>query len=75
MKKKILIVAADYYADISNGLIDNAKKTASVLGYNYPNSIWYERSYKVFNKKYKPKKIDKKKELGFLRRKIKELFE
>ena len=26
MKKKILIVAADYYADISNGLIDNAKK-------------------------------------------------
>ena len=26
MKKKILIVVADYYADISNGLIDNAKK-------------------------------------------------
>ena len=27
MKKKVLIVAADYYADISNGLINNAKKT------------------------------------------------
>ena len=26
MKKKILIVAADYYADISNGLITSAKK-------------------------------------------------
>ncbi len=26
MKKKILIVAADYYADISNGLISSAKK-------------------------------------------------
>jgi len=27
MKKKILIVVADYYADISNGLINNTKKT------------------------------------------------
>ena len=26
MKKKVLIVAADYYEDISNGLINSAKK-------------------------------------------------
>ena len=27
------------------GLRDQAKKTASVLGYNYPGSAWYEDSY------------------------------
>jgi outer membrane protein assembly factor BamD len=27
------------------GLKDEARKTASVLGYNYPGSEWYEDSY------------------------------
>jgi outer membrane protein assembly factor BamD len=27
------------------GLVDQARKTASVLGYNYPGSPWYEHSY------------------------------
>jgi outer membrane protein assembly factor BamD len=27
------------------GLKDEARKTASVLGYNYPGSVWYEDSY------------------------------
>ncbi len=57
------------------GLEDEAKKAAAILGYNYQSGKWYERSYKVFNKKYKPKKIKKEKEMGFLRRKIKGLFE
>ena len=57
------------------GLIEEAKHAAAILGYNYQSSEWYERSYKVFNKKYQPKKIDKKKEMGLIRRKIKSLFE
>ena len=57
------------------GLEDEAKKAAAILGYNYQSSQWYERSYKVFYKKYKPKKIKKKKEMGLIRRKIKSLFE
>ena len=57
------------------GLVEEAKQAATILGYNYQSSEWYERSYKVFNKKYKPKKIKKKKELGLIRRKIKDLFE
>tara|TARA_B100000686_G_C16711001_1_gene929109 strand:- start:535 stop:1365 length:831 start_codon:yes stop_codon:yes gene_type:complete len=57
------------------GLIEESKKAASILGYNYRSGEWYERSYKVFNKKYKTKKIKKKKELGLIRRKIKSLFE
>jgi len=57
------------------GLVDEAKQAAAILGYNYQSSEWYERSYKVFNKKYKPRKIKKKKEMGFLRKKIKALFE
>lgn len=57
------------------GLIDEAKKAAIILGYNYQSSEWYEESYKIFNKKYTPKKIEKDKELGFLRKKIKDLFD
>ena len=57
------------------GLVDEAKKAASILGYNYNSSKWYERSYKVFNKKYKPRKVKEKKEMGLIRRKIKSLFE
>jgi outer membrane protein assembly factor BamD len=27
------------------GLKDEARKTAAVLGYNYPGSVWYDDSY------------------------------
>ena len=57
------------------GLIEEAKQAASILGYNYQGGKWYERSYKVFNKKYKLRTIKKQKELGLIRRKIKSLFE
>tara|TARA_B100000579_G_scaffold408539_1_gene396763 strand:+ start:1978 stop:2832 length:855 start_codon:yes stop_codon:yes gene_type:complete len=40
------------------GLIDESKKYAAYLGYNYQSSEWYEKSYKVFNKNYE--KIIKK---------------
>ena len=57
------------------GLVEEAKQAAAILGYNYQSGQWYERSYKVFNKKYKSKKIKKKKEMGLIRKKIKGLFE
>jgi len=41
------------------GLIDESKKYAALLGYNYQSSDWYRESYKVFNKDYK--KISKRK--------------
>ena len=56
------------------GLVDEAKKAAVILGYNYQSSEWYERSYKVFNKKYKSKSTKKEKHLGLIRKKIKDLF-
>ena len=34
------------------GLRDEAQKTASILGHNFPNSSWYKDSYKLFNKSY-----------------------
>ncbi len=58
------------------GLIDESKKYAKVLGYNYKSSEWYKKSYKVFNKDYKEitsKKIDKNKK-GVLD-KFKKLFD
>ena len=57
------------------GLVEEAKQAAGILGYNYQSGQWYERSYKVFNEKYKSKKIKKKKEMGLIRKKIKGLFE
>ena len=35
------------------GLEGEAKKYASVLGYNYNSSKWFEQSYKILNKDYK----------------------
>ena len=57
------------------GLIEEAKQAASILGYNYQSGDWYERSYKVFYKKYKSKKYKEKKKMGLIRKKIKSLFE
>ena len=36
------------------GLMEEAKKYVSLLGYNYNSSKWYEESYKILNKNYKP---------------------
>ena len=46
------------------GLKEEASNTASVLGYNYPKSEWYELSYNLINTKNKPKSFLKK--LNFL---------
>ena len=35
----------------SLGMIEDAKKTASVLGFNYPKSKWYEYSYNLVGDK------------------------
>jgi outer membrane protein assembly factor BamD len=44
------------------GLIEESKKYANLLGYNYQSSEWYKESYKVFNKNYKKiSKIKKEK--------------
>tara|TARA_B100001175_G_scaffold284197_1_gene264454 strand:- start:545 stop:1384 length:840 start_codon:yes stop_codon:yes gene_type:complete len=46
------------------GLIDESKKYAVLLGYNYQSSKWYEETYKILNKDYvkisKNKNKDKK---------------
>ena len=41
------------------GLVEESKKYAALLGYNYQSSDWYRESYKVFNKNYE--KISKRK--------------
>ncbi len=38
------------------GLVDESKKYAQVLGYNYQSSQWYENSYSLFDKTYKLKR-------------------
>ena len=59
------------------GLIDESKKYAKLLGYNYQSSEWYEESYKIFNNDYQ-KKISKKrskKDKNFIIIKFKSLFD
>tara|TARA_A100001011_G_C14100393_1_gene752548 strand:- start:130 stop:963 length:834 start_codon:yes stop_codon:yes gene_type:complete len=55
------------------GLENESQKYASLLGYNYQSSKWYEKSYKIFNKKYKTK-LELKKEKKGLLKKFKKLF-
>jgi outer membrane protein assembly factor BamD len=60
------------------GLIEESKKYATTLGYNYQSSEWYKNTYKVFNKNYrdgiKELQKDKKKKVGLIKR-FKGLFE
>ena len=43
------------------GLLEESKKYAILLGYNYQSGEWYENSYRVFNKNYE--KLTKKKRI------------
>ena len=56
------------------GLIDEAKKYASLLGYNYQSSQWYEASYKILNTNYKRKKINQQDQKETILRKFRKLF-
>lgn len=58
------------------GLIEESKKYAATLGYNYQSSDWYKNSYKVFNKNYKDgvKELQKNQKKGLIK-KFKGLFE
>ena len=44
------------------GFMEESKKYAKILGYNYNSSEWFEQAYKVLNKDYKIKKKMKPKD-------------
>jgi len=59
------------------GLKEEAKKYASVLGYNYESSQWYENTYALFDKRYEinqKKFLKKKKKKSKFTSKIKSLL-
>ena len=57
------------------GLENEAKKYATLLGYNYQSSEWYKESYRVFNKDYEdPKDKIKKNKQNVIFRNFKKLF-
>ncbi len=57
------------------GLIDESKRYASLLGYNYQSGEWYKKSYKVFNKNYTKKKKIKKKQKNSILERFKKLLD
>ena len=56
------------------GLENESQRYASLLGYNYQSSKWYEKSYKIFNKEYKSQ-VDLKKEKKGMLNKFKKIFD
>ena len=57
------------------GLVEESKKYASILGYNYLSGEWYKESYKIFNKNYEnPVAILKKEKKISLFKKFKSIF-
>ena len=38
------------------GLLEESRKYAKLLGYNYQSSEWYKKTYKIFNEDYSTKK-------------------
>jgi len=57
------------------GLVEESKKYAALLGYNYLSSDWYKQSYRVFNKDYSSSTSKIKKKGNFITRKFKTLFD
>ncbi len=56
---------------LSLGLVDEARKTASVLGHNYPGSPWYQDSYALLVSGAPPADGDRP---GFVRRSLDWIF-
>jgi len=56
------------------GMEDESLKHASLLGYNYNSSEWYEETYKIFNRNYEKPISKNKKENSKILGKIKSLF-
>ena len=56
------------------GLENEAKNYASILGYNYQSSEWYEASYRIINKEYSRKKINTKTSGDNILKKFKNIF-
>ena len=55
------------------GLETEAKKYASILGYNYNSSEWFKQSYKILNKEYDLFKNEKSKKENLIKRIIKKI--
>ena len=56
------------------GLLEESKKYAKLLGYNYQSSEWYKKTYKIFNKDYKIDNLKKAEKKGVVK-KFKKLFD
>ena len=56
------------------GLKNEAEKYANLLGYNYQSSMWYQRSYSVFNNMYEKEIKKENKKSNNVLKKIKSFF-
>ena len=57
------------------GLESESKKYASLLGYNYQSSRWYEQTYSIFDKEYNFLEKKQKKKSNILIKRFKTIFQ
>ena len=60
--EKMKVFLEDFLQPLSDSLIvmyEEAKNTAAVIGFNYPESNWYKLSYDLIENKKKKSLIDK----------------
>ena len=55
-------------AYLSLGLVDEAKRNAAVLGYNFPGDIWYADAYRLMTEKGLRPDVEPKPQHGFFHR-------
>jgi len=56
------------------GLVDQARRTAAVLGHNYPGSEWYSDSYSALADNSIVPPVPREQRAGFLARNIGSIF-
>lgn len=55
-------------AYLTLGLVDEAKRNAAVLGYNFPGDIWYADAYRLMTEKGLKPEVEPKADHGFFHR-------
>lgn len=56
---------------LSLGIVEEAKRVAAVLGYNYPGSVWYEDAYNLMDEQSRQELLDDR---GYIDRTLDSLF-
>ena len=68
-KEGIKMLRILHFEDLSVGMTEEAQRMASILGYNFPGSEWYQRTYALMTEEgVAPVAVEEAERRGWLRR-------